>query len=62
MLGWQLDGRPISFSKLTVRQGAQLYLAGVRQQRRQRFAAVAALATAQPSTPQPPSSAASPGR
>ena len=40
-----------------MRQGTQLQLAGVRQQRRQRFAAFAALATAPPSTAQPPSSA-----
>ncbi len=44
------------------RQGTQLQLAGVRQQQRQRFAAFAALAAAQPSTAQSPSrNTASPG-
>ena len=56
-LGWQLDGSPLPLSKLTVRQGTHLQLAEVRQLRRQRLAAFAALATAQPPTAQPSSSA-----
>ncbi len=42
---------------LQIPQGTQLQLAGVRQQLRQRFSAFAALATAQPSRAQSPSSA-----